>query len=102
MAYFCLTVLEWSVGGQKKSKRERAAERYGIGIDTLKYVGELSSTRGGQEARKSEGSGQEFTNQERRCLENKVKLMIRKVAETARTTQVTEYVDPVVKQRSIE
>jgi hypothetical protein len=53
MAYFCLTVLEQSVNVAQKP-RPCAARKYGIAIDVLNRLGELSSIRGSaREARKA-------------------------------------------------
>ena len=41
----------------------------------------LSSKKGGQDARKAEGIGKEFTNQERAFLEQAIKKIIRRAAE---------------------
>lgn len=86
MAYFCLTVLEESVRTHKKGTqrvsrtRKDAAECYGIPLCDLKKIGELSSERGGADARKAGGRDTEFTSKETRFLKKMVKKMIRRAA----------------------
>ena len=59
MAYFCLNILEESAGD-----RSKAAKRYGIRMCVLDQLGNLSSNRGGPEARKAAGVHQNLTGQE--------------------------------------
>ena len=87
-AYFCLTVLEQSIGqgtttGPRKpsSRRKKAANCYGIDVEVLQRLGKLSSTKGGGDARKAEGADQPFTDEERRFLEAALRRLIRRVAE---------------------
>ena len=47
----------------------------------MKRISELSSTKGGTEARKAKGAGSPLTEEERRCLEQAVVRLIRRVAE---------------------
>jgi hypothetical protein len=47
MAYFCLTVVEASMGGARTGRRERAADHYAIDVDVLKTLGDLASEVGG-------------------------------------------------------
>ena len=86
-AYFCLTVLEHSVGsstsrnGRPGRRRVQAAETYEIDLDVLRHIGELSSTKGGRTARKAGGRGTPLTDDERRFLTNAIVKLIRRVAE---------------------
>ena len=62
-AYFCLTVLEHPFTPPQKGKRLRAAASYGIDVDVLDRIGELSSTKGGSGARKREGVDAPLTDE---------------------------------------
>jgi hypothetical protein len=50
MAYFCLTVIEASVGPPEKGRRLRASQQYQIDIDVLNKLGDLSSDVGDAES----------------------------------------------------
>lgn len=90
MAYFCLTVLEnWEkkkTNEQKKKtseKRLNIEKKFQIPVHITNRIGELSSTKGGTEARKKNdaavGKSEEnldFTNREKLFLEESVKMMI--------------------------
>ena len=78
MAYFCLNILEESAGD-----RSKAAKRYGIRMCVLDQLGNLSSNRGGPEARKAAGVHQNLTGQESQFLEAAVKAIIRRAAKHA-------------------
>ena len=80
MANFCLTFLEHSAG-KKKSKRQAAAAKYSITKRVLDKIGELADAKGGEEARKWKGVGEDFSTAERRFLEHAVKAIIRRMAE---------------------
>ena len=80
-AYFCLTVLEHPFTPPQRGKRLRAAASYGIDVDVLQRIGELSSTKGGSGARKREGVDAPLTGEERRFLERATVRLIRRVAE---------------------
>ena len=82
MAYFCLTFLE-SLSGQNNNRRKAAAHIYQIDKAVLNKIGELSSKKGGQGARKAVGANNDFTNQECTFLEQALKRIIRRVAEKA-------------------
>ena len=82
MAYFCLSVLEHSTG-QKRGSRKAAGRTYQIEESVLKKIGELSSEKGGRDARKSDGVDKDFTGQESTFLKQAIKRMIRRVAEKA-------------------
>ena len=79
MANFCLTLLENMAGS--KTRRKAAAEKFQISKKLLDKIAVLSSNKGGQDARKAEGIGKEFTNQERAFLEQAIKKIIRRAAE---------------------
>ena len=76
MAYFCLTVLERNAGG-----RHEAASTYRIGKRVLDKIGNLSTNKGGPEARKAGGTSAELSPQERHFLQRAVKAIIRRAAE---------------------
>ena len=78
MTYFCLNVLEESTGD-----RPKAAKRYGISKCVLDQLGNLSSIRGGSDARKAAGVHHDLTGQESQFLEAAVKAIIRRAAEYA-------------------
>ncbi len=82
MAYFCLTVLENSTGRQK-NRRRHAATQYNVHQTVLEKLGELTSSKGGRDARKGEGAAHAFTPSERMWIELTVKLLIRRAAEFA-------------------
>ena len=82
MAYFCLDVLEHSMGPEKIG-RHAAAREYRIAFSVLDRIGELSSEKGGGGARKADGVDDDFTSQERLFLEQAIKRIIRRAAEKA-------------------
>lgn len=63
VAYFCLSMLEDKAGG-----RENAAKKYSISRNLLKRVSELSSRRGGRNARKAAGFAMDLSPFERLFL----------------------------------
>ena len=75
-AYYCCTEIEQSGGG-----RSGTARQYKLHSKLLRRIGELSSTKGGTEARKAQGAGSPLTEDERRFLERAVVRLIRRVAE---------------------
>ena len=87
MAYFCLTVLEDSAkkavggGGSRQKRRAKVARYYGIAECVLNTVGDLSSEKGDDEARKAKGRGDPFTSGEIRFLEAAATAFIRRAAE---------------------
>ena len=80
MAYFCLTVLEYSTG-EKSNRRKAAAQKYQIEELVLDRIGKLSSKKGGPDARKADGVHKDFTSQESTFLKQAIKRMIRRAAE---------------------
>lgn len=82
MAYFCLTVVQ-ILSRQKNNQRKTSAKKYQIDEAILDKIGDLSSEKGGQGARKAVGSDEEFTNWERTFLDQSVKRIIMRVAEKA-------------------
>ena len=82
MAYFCLHFLE-SLSGQKNNLRKAAAQKYQIDEAVLRKIGELSSKKGGQNSRKADGVGKDFTTEEHTFLERAIMKIIRRVAEKA-------------------
>ena len=82
MAYFCLHFLE-SLSGQKNNLRKAAAQKYQIDEAVLRKIGELSSKKGGQNSRKADGVGKDFTTEERTFLVQAIMKIIRRAAEKA-------------------
>ena len=85
-AYVCLTVLESSAAPgvkNREKKRKQTATHYRIAKDVLDKVGNLSSEKGGEEARKADGRSDEFTREETLFLEGSLKSFVRKAAEKA-------------------
>lgn len=81
MAYFCLTVVENSVG-QRTGKRKAAAAKYSIHVDVLNKLGEITERRGDQAtARKMDIRLLPHTPREVEWIEATVKAIIRRVAE---------------------
>jgi hypothetical protein len=89
-AYFLMTVLEQGIEPPNQSKpykppkkRIAAAEKFVINLEVLQKIGELTTTRGGQRARKVEGLHSELTLKEMVWLEEAMKMMIRRAGEVA-------------------
>lgn len=81
MAYFCLTVLESDF---PNNKRAGAARKYGIHVDVLQKLGELTTTRGDERtARKAEPNRNfaPLTGKEEEWIRTAVKSIIRRVGE---------------------
>ena len=83
MAYFCLTMLENNVPTGEGNDEKRASAHFTVSRKVLNTVSRLSSEKGGPDARKGGGAGQDFTAQEREFLLAAVKAFIRRVAEKA-------------------
>ena len=87
MAYFCLSMLEDPSPQQiseeriTRPKRKAAAEKFDIDVSVLAEIGHLSTTRGGADARKREGTARSLSPEERHFLDRAVKAIIRRVAE---------------------
>ena len=79
-AYFCVTVLEDSVGPGARL-RIKAASRYRVEKEVLDRIGCLCDGKGGREARKGKAVGTPFTTEERDFLERATISLIRRVAE---------------------
>jgi len=84
VSYFCLTVLEDAAGN-----RTKAASRFGIAAAVLSTLGRLSTEKGGADARKSVGRGQELSGVERAWLEAALVLFIRRAAEVAHDSAIS-------------
>lgn len=90
-AYWALTTLEAAPGlpapakPPRSSKRRQAASKFfNIDLDVLKMIGELTSTRGGNdEERKAEGRAKPLSPAERLWLEAVFRALVRRVAEQA-------------------
>ena len=80
MAYFCLTVVEDSLGEQR-NRRKQAARHYRITKSILDCIGKLCAKGGGGSARKADGIAKPFDKKETRFLEMAVQALIRRVAE---------------------
>ena len=76
MAYFCLTKLEEMAGG-----RNAAAERFGISKKVLRRIGDLSTNKGGESARKAVGQAEPYAPGEERFLRSAIRTLIRRAAE---------------------
>jgi hypothetical protein len=74
---FCITVLE------KSGDRRSAAKRFAVARSVLNKAGELAGKKGGNEARKAQGTAAEFTAAEQQWLEEAMKRLIRRAAEVA-------------------
>ena len=85
MAYFCLTALEGSVPQDVEGTNadQRAREYLAISRTVLQKVRNLSSSKGGSEARKGNAVGEDFTKEERSFLLAAVQAFIRRAAERA-------------------
>ena len=101
LAYYCLTELE-KMADEPKYKRRKVARQLRIDPDVLYRIGELSSTKGGRDARKAEGLLQPLTPEEERFLESVVPTIIQRIAEVAadpeqshRMIALADYFDPV-------
>ena len=83
MAYFCLTMLENNAlkADLKTNKEKQTRDHYAISRGVLKQVSRLSSEKGGSEARKVDGFGKNFTQEEKRFLIAAVQAFIRRAAE---------------------
>ena len=80
MANFCLTMLE-SMVGKQGSKRQEAARKFGIDFEVLSRIGCLCARKGGDVARKAEGTAHSFTPEEQQFLEWVIPVIIRRVAQ---------------------
>lgn len=92
MTYFCLNLIEETMRQQgtftrhqpkMRPLRKKAASEYNIEESVLDKIGELSSTKGGQNARKAAGIGKDYTEQERAFLEQAIMKIIRRAAQKA-------------------
>ena len=87
MAYFCLTVLKASAGPKSGAEKD-IAQFYCIRPRVLSELRQLSSSKGGTEARKAAGLGYDLYQQERIFLEEAVKAIIRRAAEVAHDSSI--------------
>ena len=78
VAYFCVTALEFKYGDLAA-----AAKACGISRNVLKEIKKLSSNKGGEDSRKAEGFGDEFTRQEKQFLNLAIPKIILRVAQVA-------------------
>jgi hypothetical protein len=91
MAYFCLTVMEASVGRGKKA-REKAGRRYNIHIDVLQKLGNLTARGDAKTARKVQ-KGQPLeplTGAEPHWVDEAVKALIRRMGEYKRGQPISK------------
>ncbi len=77
-ANFCVTCFM-----EKYGSLSEAARQCGISKRILNRVSELAAKKGGEDARKAEGFGVEFTRQEKRFLKKAVKEIIIRAAQVA-------------------
>ena len=90
MAYFCLTVIESSVG-KKSGRRNAAAKQYNIDAEILWKLAHLTERRGDpMTARKMETILIPHSNVEVQWIETTVKAMIRRVGEVAAGASVQQ------------
>ena len=85
MAYFCLTALEGSIPQDVEGTNadQRTREYYAISRTVLRKVRNLSSSKGGSEARKGNAVSEDFKKEERSFLLAAVQAFIRRAAERA-------------------
>jgi hypothetical protein len=84
VAYLCLNVLERRMTLKYDSTqklRTKASADYTVDEDVLNTLGDLSSKKGGKEARKAEGLSSDFTGSETRWLHAVIRALIRRVGE---------------------
>ena len=82
MAYFCLDVLQKSIGAPCR-RRQAAAKQYRIDRAVLDQIGNLSSEKGDTQARKAAGIGRPLTPSETRFLKEAIKALILRASEVA-------------------
>ena len=78
MAYFCVDALE-----EKYDGISAAAKACGISRSVLEEIKKLSSYKGGEDSRKAEGFGDDFTREEKRFLKAALKEVIIRAARVA-------------------
>ncbi len=88
MAYFCYTVFVYSVP-KGKGQQTKAQKYYGVERDILHNIANLSSRKGGGEARKRDGVNEPYTAKERIWLEAAVKALVRRAGERAADADAT-------------
>jgi len=78
-------VANFCVGALKKKYGDlpAAAKACGISRNVLEEIGKLSSYKGGEDSRKAEGFGNEYTDQEKRFLTEALKEIIIRAAQVA-------------------
>lgn len=90
MAYFCLTVIENSVG-QQSGRRKAAAAKYNVHLDVLNKLGEITERRGDPAtARKMNANLVPHTRREIEWIETAVKAIIRRVGEVEADASVQQ------------
>ena len=78
VAYFCVDVLEKKYGGLPA-----AAKACGISRNVLEEIRKLSSYKGGEDSRKADGFGVEFTREEKKFLNAAIPKIIIRAARVA-------------------
>jgi hypothetical protein len=68
-------------------RRKNAALHFCVDADVLMKVGELSTTKGGPDARKAEGASEDFTEKDRVWLESALKALIRRAAQKVHSSE---------------
>ena len=78
VAYFCVTALE-----EKYGDRVAAAKKCRVSMNVIKKIATLASIKGGEDARKAEGSDDDFTTQEKQFLKKAIAEFIFRAAQVA-------------------
>lgn len=81
MAYFCLTVVEFSTGAQRNQRRVAAAQMYGFSDEILKTMGEITSTHGDERTARKAGNNRPLTDAEREWVKATIKVIVRRIGQ---------------------
>jgi hypothetical protein len=85
MAYFCLTVIEASMGAPRKGQRRRAATTYGFDPAVLDKLGDLVSDVGDAETRRKQHAKdpRPYTDAEAKWMRAVARMMMLRMGEWA-------------------
>ena len=100
MAYYCLTVVEKPFRGRREPRRRQIEQDYRIDKSILDCLGDLSSGYGADSARKVEGRGKPFNEEQTRFLVMAVQALIRRMAELAENPSVDDL--PLINKANLE